>query len=95
MLRLDLVERLARLAHDAREGRSAFAPDPSLATSLGLRPASFAQLMLALGFRPSDAGDAHPHPNWVWRGPRRVAPPAPPRRDNAFAALAALRTAGG
>ncbi|MDB5684545.1 MAG: helicase, partial [Sphingomonas bacterium] len=94
MLRIDLVERLARLAHDKREGRTAFAPDPALATSLGLRPASFAQLMLALGFRQVDSG-AHPHPNWVWRGPRRAAPAAAPRRDNAFAALAALRSADG
>ena len=96
MLRIDLAERLARLAHDKREGRGAFAPDPALATSLGLRPASFAQLMLALGFRPAEQSEAHPHPNWVWRGPRRTPAAAPPvRRDNAFAALAALRSADG
>jgi ATP-dependent RNA helicase SUPV3L1/SUV3 len=96
MLRIDLAERLARLAHDKREGRGAFAPDPALTTSLGLRPASFAQLMLALGFRPAERSEAHPHPNWVWRGPRRAPAAAPPaRRDNAFAALAALRSADG
>jgi ATP-dependent RNA helicase SUPV3L1/SUV3 len=96
MLRIDLAERLAQLAHDKREGRGAFAPDPALATSLGLRPASFAQLMLALGFRPAEPSETHPHPNWVWRGPRRApAAPPPPRRDNAFAALAALRSADG
>jgi ATP-dependent RNA helicase SUPV3L1/SUV3 len=95
MLRIDLAERLARLAHDKREGRGPFAPDPALATSLGLRPASFAQLMLALGFRPCEPSDGFAHPNWVWRGPRRAPPPAAPRRDNAFAALAALRTADG
>lgn len=88
MLRVDQVERLARNAHDARSGRAAFAPDPGLATSLGLLPASFTQLMLALGFRTADQG-------WVWKGKR----PEAPRRDkaakarpgNAFGALAALR----
>jgi len=96
MLRIDLAERLAQLAHEKREGRGAFAPDPALATSLGLRPASFAQLMLALGFRPAEPSEAHPHPNWVWRGPRRPPVASPPtRRDNAFAALAALRSADG
>ncbi len=94
MLRIDLAERLARVAHDQREGRGPFTPDPALSTSLGLRPASFAQLMLALGFRPAEPSEAHPHPNWVWRGPRRAPPATAPRRDNAFAALAALRTAG-
>ena len=38
MLRVDLVERLARQAHDAREGQRPFVPDPSLSTSLGLKP---------------------------------------------------------
>ena len=91
MLRIDQVERLARNAHDARgqgkAGRAAFAPDPGLATSLGLGPASFAQLMLALGFRPAE-------PGWVWKGRRAEAPrkPAAPRPGNAFGALAALRT---
>jgi ATP-dependent RNA helicase SUPV3L1/SUV3 len=94
MLRIDLAERLARLAHDKREGRGAFAPDPALATSLGLRPASFAQLMLALGFRPAEPSADAPHPNWVWRGPRRAPAAPPPRHGNAFAALAALRADG-
>jgi ATP-dependent RNA helicase SUPV3L1/SUV3 len=42
MLRIDLAERLARIAHEGRsgngDGRTGFAPDPTLATSLGLRP---------------------------------------------------------
>jgi len=94
MLRLDLAERLARIAHDGRGGQSergaAFAPDATLATSLGLRSASFAQLMLALGFRPVD-GQAQ----WVWRGVRRARPIAKPRPGNAFAALAELRASDG
>mgnify|MGYP006920609145 CR=1 FL=1 len=92
MLRVDLVERLARLAHDARSGRAPFIPDPGLSTSLGLRHASFAQLMLALGFRAAPAGDSDA---WVWKGKRE------PRRDNvrrpsnAFGALADLYPNGG
>ena len=91
MLRVDQVERLARNAHDTRSGRTAFAPDAALATSLGLMPASFAQLMLALGFRTAEQG-------WVWKGKRTDDPkarrkkkPDKPRPGNAFGALAALR----
>ncbi|SFS03475.1 helicase-related protein [Sphingomonas jatrophae] len=90
MLRIDMVEKLARAAHDAREGKAAFLPDAALATSLGLLPASFAQAMMALGFRP--AGDT----GWSWRGARtdRPAAPAAPRPGNAFGALAALTAKG-
>ncbi|PTQ10724.1 helicase [Sphingomonas oleivorans] len=88
MLRIDLVERLARIAHDARSGRAAFAPDPKLATSLGLRPPSFAQLMLALGFRPAGAVEER---SWIWRGKKPQQRAAVPRPGNAFGALAALR----
>jgi len=87
MLRVDQVERLARNAHDARAGRSAFTPDVALATSLGLMPASFAQLMLALGFRAADQG-------WVWKGKRASPPPkkvVKERPGNVFGALAGLR----
>ena len=90
MLRVDQVERLARNAHDARgsgkSGRAAFSPDPGLATSLGLASPSFAQLMLALGFRPTE-------PGWVWKGKRSAARRSEVRArpGNAFAALAALR----
>ena len=86
MLRIDQVERLARTAHDARAGRAAFVPDPGLATSFGLMPPSFAQLMLALGFRATEAG-------WAWKGKRAPARPAEARArpGNAFGALATLR----
>jgi ATP-dependent RNA helicase SUPV3L1/SUV3 len=87
MLRVDQVERLARNAHDTRSGRDVFAPDAALATSLGLMPASFAQLMLALGFRAAEQG-------WVWKGKRMETPakkPAKARPGNAFGALAGLR----
>ncbi len=100
MLRVDMVERLARAAHDARGrqsggGRAPFAPDPALAISIGLRPASFAQLMLALGFRPGEADAGQPR--WIWRGAPRPKPlvrPGRPIRENAFAVLAKVARNG-
>ena len=86
-VRVDLVERIARAAHDARAGRKPFAPDPALATSIGVSGETLARLMAALGFRTAPVTEGAPH--WVWRGIARVKP-APPPRDNAFAALAAL-----
>jgi ATP-dependent RNA helicase SUPV3L1/SUV3 len=86
-VRIDLVERIARAAHDARKGRAPFAPDPALARSMGIEPATIERLMVELGFRglPGD------EPRWVWRGrpPARPAPVAA-RPGNAFAELAGL-----
>jgi ATP-dependent RNA helicase SUPV3L1/SUV3 len=87
MLRVDQVERLARIAHDGRDGRTAFVPDPGLATSLGLRGASFAQLMLALGFRTAPGSQPD---GWVWKGKRPSRRETGPRPGNAFGALADL-----
>lgn len=88
-VRLDLVERVARAAHDARaqKGRAPFAPDPALAVSIGLEPGTLARLMAELGFRPVaiDGGAAQ----YVWRGRARAKPVAPDPA-NAFAALAGL-----
>ncbi len=83
-VRVDLVERIAKAAHEAREGRCAFVPDAALATSMGLQPATVERLMAELGFRP-----AKPE-GWAWRGraPVRALPVAEPR--GAFAALAEL-----
>ena len=50
-MRVDLVERIARAAHEARQGRKPFAPDPALATSMGLKPETLARLMAQLGFK--------------------------------------------
>jgi ATP-dependent RNA helicase SUPV3L1/SUV3 len=86
-VRVDLVERIARAAHDARQGRTPFVPDPALATSMGVEPATFERLMAELGFR-AVRGEATAAPVWVWHGRR------PPKRDErpaptgAFAALA-------
>ena len=49
LVRIDLIERIARAAHDARKGRTPFAPDPALATSIGLSEDSQARLMALLG----------------------------------------------
>ncbi len=94
-VRVDLVEKLARAAHDTRKGRAPFAPDPALATSMGVTPETLARLMAQLGFRAAPAKDGSPR--WAWRGRPRAAPRAParPRPDNAFAALAEWGTHGG
>ena len=89
-VRIDLVERIAHAAHDARAGRAPFVPDPALATSMGIEPGSLARLMAELGFRPV-AGD---QPGWAWRGRPRARPePASPPKG-AFAALAGLVGSG-
>ncbi len=90
-VRIDLVERIARAAHEARKGRAPFAPDPALAQSMGLEPATLDRLMVELGFKGLK-GDS---PRWVWRG----RPPARPqpvvvRPGNAFAELAGLVARG-
>jgi ATP-dependent RNA helicase SUPV3L1/SUV3 len=88
-VRIDLVERIARAAHDSRKGRAPFAPDAALATSIGIQPDTLARLMAQLGFRaarPSDDGK----PRWMWQGLTPNAKPKAPPRDNAFAALAGM-----
>ncbi|HEY0412919.1 MAG TPA: helicase-related protein [Allosphingosinicella sp.] len=87
MLRVDLVERFARHAHEARGRKDRPVVDGALATSLGLQPQAIARLMRDLGFRaPDGEGD------WVWRGPsRRRRPERREEGGNAFAALAELR----
>ncbi|WP_294213642.1 helicase-related protein [uncultured Sphingomonas sp.] len=86
-VRLDLVERVARAAHDARaeKGRAPFAPDPALAVSIGLEPGTLARLMAELGFRSVAVDGSAPH--YVWRGRARAKSVAPDP-SNAFAALA-------
>ena len=87
-VRVDLVERIARAAHDARVGRKPFAPDAALATSIGLAPDTAAKLMARLGFRGAPSEDGAPR--WAWRGrpPRAEIRTAEARPDGAFAALA-------
>ncbi|GAA4770350.1 hypothetical protein GCM10023219_16160 [Stakelama sediminis] len=90
-VRIDLIERIARTAHDLRKGRLPFAPDPALATSIGMTPETLGKLMARLGFRSVEAQEGRPH--WAWRGrptPRRRKTVERPQPGNAFAALADL-----
>jgi ATP-dependent RNA helicase SUPV3L1/SUV3 len=86
MLRVDLVERLARHAHQSRGDKQASAVDEPLVTSLGLQPAAVARLMRDLGFRRRDSDSA-----WLWRGRAPPRPERPADPSNAFAALSGLR----
>lgn len=89
-LRVDLVERIARAAHDARDGRKAFAPDPHMAISMGLDTTAIAQLMDMLGFRATETEAGGPA--WTWHGHRVPRRPAPsPVRTGPFAKLAELQ----
>ena len=87
MLRIDLVEKIARAAHEAR-GKDRMAKlDPALAVSLGVGGATLSRIMRALGFLP--AGQ-EPGLDWRWRGrPRRAERPQP--TNAAFAALSQLK----
>lgn len=92
-VRIDLVERIARAAHDARQGRRPFAPDPALATSIGLQAGTVARLMAALGFRGAAPEDGSPR--WVWRGkPVRPRRPEPAKPSGTWAPLAELTFGG-
>jgi ATP-dependent RNA helicase SUPV3L1/SUV3 len=88
-VRIDLAERIARAAHDARKGRTPFAPDPALATSMGLTADTLARLMAQLGFQGLRGREGQPQ-RWVWKGLTPLAKPKPAPRDNAFAGLADL-----
>ena len=87
-VRIDVIERIARAAHDARRGRAPFAPDLSLAISSGVTTATHARLMKLVGFRASAAVEGTPH--WAWRGLQPRPGPVRPARRNAFSELAAL-----
>ncbi|MEZ0244479.1 MAG: helicase, partial [Sphingomonas sp.] len=86
-VRVDLVERIARASHDSRKGRKPFAPDPALATSMGVQPETLARLMAQLGFRTARGKPSQ----WVWQGLVPAATPKPAPTGNAFASLASLR----
>ena len=89
MIRVDMAERIAHRAHEARmagAGDEKLPVDPALVTSLGLQPQSVARLMRDLGFRES-GGDG----GWVWRGRRRQRPQPDRPASSSFAALAGLK----
>jgi ATP-dependent RNA helicase SUPV3L1/SUV3 len=86
MIRVDMAERLAHHAHQARAAKTDEAVDIALATSLGLRDETVARLMRDIGFRPNEAA-----PGWQWRGrERRRKPRGREAGSGAFAALAGL-----
>jgi ATP-dependent RNA helicase SUPV3L1/SUV3 len=85
LVRLDLVERIARAMHDLRTAREAFVPDAALATSFGIDAATFAAILTALGFRAGSDG------NWSWGNRPKSPRPTKPVKPNAFAALETLR----
>jgi ATP-dependent RNA helicase SUPV3L1/SUV3 len=87
MIRVDVAERLAHRAHQARESGSPDAVDPALVTSLGLDPRALARLMRDIGFHPNREAEG-----WVWRGrERRRQPRARRPAPSAFAKLAELK----
>jgi ATP-dependent RNA helicase SUPV3L1/SUV3 len=89
MLRVDLVERLARHAHEARAGKRETVVDEALVTSLGLSAKSLARLMADVGFRSADN-----EAGWIWRGKRTPRAAPTPSPSHAFAVLAGLRGNG-
>ena len=105
-IRIDLAEKLIRIAHDQRSkaGARRFVLDEALATSMGLTFASATHLLRQAGFRmmppvPLAPGAHGPPPPrcWSWRAPHRQrtprvvdTPAGPARSGTAFAALAQL-----
>jgi ATP-dependent RNA helicase SUPV3L1/SUV3 len=81
MLRVDLVEKIARALHDQRKGAAAFAPDLQLATSLGIGAATLSRILRALGF--VSVANAQ----WRWRGRRKPVSAISIPESPAFAAL--------
>ena len=90
MLRIDLVERIARSLHDQRQKQTAgernFVPDPQASVSLGVGAATLTRIMRALGFVA--IGDPAQN-QWRWRGRRSAARDLRPYNP-AFAALKQL-----
>lgn len=85
MLRIDLVERIARALHEQRIGKDGFLPDKVMATSLGIGQATFDRILRELGFRPVSTDVGH----WRWQGRRRTARVAPQGKGS-FEALRGL-----
>ena len=90
-VRVDMVDRLARAMHGARDGRAPFVPDDNWVASVGMSRDGFARLMRALGYRPRLVDGAAA---FVWGGirtdrgrdaPTLVSP------SNPFAALALMK----
>jgi len=84
MIRVDMAERMAANAHEAKGGAERV--NSALVTSLGLRPEAVARLMRDIGFRPGE------DQAWVWHGRERRHGPRPHKPESPhFAALAGLK----
>jgi len=57
---------------------------------MGLTAETLARLMAQLGFRTARSIEGEPQ-RWIWQGLVAPAAPKAPPRDNAFAALGALK----
>ena len=84
MLRVDLVERIARALHEQRATKGAFVPDRQIATRLGVGDGTLTRILRALGFFPSDPSSPE---LWRWRGRQRGRNPAPAAVNPSFDAL--------
>ena len=82
LVRVDLVERIARSTHDLRSARADFVPDHSLATSFGIDATTYSLILGALGFRPRGDGQ------WAWGYRPKARPSAKAKPAGAFSALA-------
>ena len=81
MLRVDLVERIARALHEQRGGKTDFVPDTQIATQLGVGETTMSKILRGLGFYPS----GHSNPE-LWRWRRRSRPVVAPA-NSSFEAL--------
>ena len=92
-VRIDMVDRLARLIHGARNGRQPFMPDVAWIASVGMTHDGFVRLMRALGYRLQlvDGTAA-----FAWGGVKRPVtqpgtPPAAVDTANPFAILQTMK----
>ena len=89
-IRIDIVERVARAMHGAREGAAPFTPDDHWIAQVGATRDGFARLMRALGYRlRSVDGKA----GFEWKGVRSDRPRASATDEgrSPFAVLKAMR----
>ena len=86
LVRVDIAERIARQAHEARSGKQDEFVNDAFVTSLGLQPEAVAKLMADIGFRRVDGESG-----WAWKGRGRPRRQEREKRSHAFAALAELK----
>ncbi|MFM9851708.1 MAG: helicase-related protein [Sphingomonadaceae bacterium] len=83
MVRIDLLEKIARKAHNRRNGRQPFAADTQIAATFGVGEDTFGRIMRSLGFAQVFVDEvAH----WRWSGVKRKSAPKVPNNP-AFSAL--------